>query len=82
MIDGAGRGNRTVTKWTSGFGKMSKAMMVVAAAMSVYSVTVADDWKYELGHQVASWSGAIAGGTIGSGVGAFARLSVVATDPS
>ena len=41
---------------------VSKSVMVVAAAVSVYSVATAQDWETELGKQVASWSGAIVAG--------------------
>jgi hypothetical protein len=50
-------------------GKFGKGLMVFGAVASVYSVTVADDWKYELGKQVAYWFGAIAGGYLGGRAG-------------
>ncbi|KAK6347463.1 hypothetical protein TWF718_005305 [Orbilia javanica] len=78
-IEGAGRANPTVTKVMNGLGKFGKGLMVVGAVMSVYSVAVADEWKYELGKQVASWSGAIAGGYIGTGVGmCFGPIGAIA----
>jgi hypothetical protein len=45
--------------------------MVIAAAVSVYSVTTVRDWKTELGKQVASLSEAIVAGELGVGVGAL-----------
>jgi len=52
-------------------GYVSKGLIVIGAAVSVYQVVTADDWKFEIGHQVATWSGAIAGGELGAGVGAL-----------
>jgi len=50
-------------------GYVSKGLIVIGAAVSVYQVVTADDWKFEIGRQVATWSGAIAGGQLGAGVG-------------
>ena len=44
---------------------------MIGAVVSVYQVVTADDWKFEISHQVATWSGAIAGGELGAGVGAL-----------
>lgn len=40
-------------------------------AASVYSVATAPQWETELGRQVVSWSGAIAGGELGVGFGSI-----------
>src|SRR4051812_110435 len=70
-VKAAGRANRTVTAVVNGLGKISKGTIVIAAAISIYQVTVADDWKYEAGKQVSSWAGAIAGGYAGAAVGSI-----------
>ena len=67
----AGRANRTITRVMRGLGEISKATIVIAAGVSIYEVTIADDWRYEIGNQVSSWAGAIAGGELGAGVGAI-----------
>jgi hypothetical protein len=54
-----------------GVGYVSKGLIIIGVAVSVYQVVVADDWKFEIGRQVATWSGAIAGGSLGAGVGAL-----------
>jgi len=68
-ISSAGRANPKVTELMRRAGMVSKGVIVVAAAVSVYSVATAQDWETELGKQVVSWSGAIAGGELGVGVG-------------
>ena len=70
-VSAAGRANRTVNAVIDGLGRISKGTMVIAAAISIYQVTVADDWKYEAGNQVSSWAGAIAGGYTGAAVGSI-----------
>ncbi|KAK7427290.1 hypothetical protein QQZ08_006226 [Neonectria magnoliae] len=68
-IKSAGRANPNVTGLLRKASFVSKGVIVVAAAVSVYSVATAPDWETELGKQVFSWSGAIAAGELGAGVG-------------
>ncbi|EFY85263.1 hypothetical protein MAC_08672 [Metarhizium acridum CQMa 102] len=68
-ISSAGRANPNVTALMRKVSFVSKGVFVVAAAVSVYSVATAPQWETELGKQVVSWSGAIAAGELGVGVG-------------
>ncbi|QPH03761.1 hypothetical protein C2857_000134 [Epichloe festucae Fl1] len=68
-IGSAGRANPNVTAFMRRASFVSRGVIVVAAAVSVYSVATAQDWETELGRQVVSWSGSIAAGELGAGVG-------------
>ena len=70
-IDSAGRANKGITERMQRIGYASRSLIIIAAAVSIYRVVVADDWKEEMGNQVATWSGAIVLGKLGSGVGAL-----------
>ncbi|WEW59599.1 hypothetical protein PRK78_005073 [Emydomyces testavorans] len=70
-ISSAGRANPNVSAVMRRAGLVSKGVVVIAAAVSVYSVATAQDWETELGKQVLSWSGSISAGQLGVGVGAL-----------
>ena len=70
-IEPAGRANPNITKVIAGARPLSKGLVVVGAVVSLYAVSLADDWKDDLGQQVSSWSLAIERGYIGSGIGAI-----------
>jgi hypothetical protein len=70
-INSAGRANRPLTITATGMGYVSKGLIIIGVAVSVYQVVVADEWKFEIGRQVATWSGAITGGYLGAGVEAL-----------
>ncbi|KAH9988063.1 hypothetical protein F4779DRAFT_632309 [Xylariaceae sp. FL0662B] len=65
-IDASGRPNPKFSAGMIGLGKFGRGLMVISAVMAAYSVAVAEDWKYELAKQLASWSAAISGGYLGS----------------
>lgn len=48
------------------------SLLWIACSISLQVVT-AENWKFEIGHQVATWSGAIAGGRLGARVGTHCR---------
>lgn len=70
-IKSAGRANPKVTEVLRKAGNISKGVLVIAVAVSVYSVATAPQWEKELGRQVFSWSGAIIAGKLGVGVGSL-----------
>lgn len=51
--------------------KVGKAVRVIGIGLSLYPIAKAEEWGRELGYQVESWSGGIAGGRLGVGVGAI-----------
>ncbi|KAK6541136.1 hypothetical protein TWF694_008508 [Orbilia ellipsospora] len=69
IIRSAGRGSVGVTKTVNLLGSVGKATMAIAAALSIFQAATADDWKYETGRQIASWSRSIARGWADSAVG-------------
>lgn len=71
IITASGRGSGFVTNSITVFSLASKGCIVISAALSIYSVATAPHWEQEAAHQVLSWSGAIAGGELGAGVGAI-----------
>lgn len=70
-IRSAGRANPNVTAVITTASTVSKGVLAICAAVSVYSVTTAPAWDVELGRQVASWSASIIAGQIGVGVGSL-----------
>ncbi|CAI6047356.1 unnamed protein product [Clonostachys chloroleuca] len=70
-IRSAGRANPNVTAVITTASTVSKGILAICAAVSVYSVTTAPAWDVELGRQVASWSASIIAGQIGVGVGSL-----------
>lgn len=68
-ISSAGRAGPAVTYFMRTASKVSKGVIVIAAAVLVYSVSTAQDWETEMGKQILSWSGSIVAGQLGVGVG-------------
>lgn len=48
---------------------LTRGMIFIGIAVSIYSAAIAPDWGTELANQVARWSAAIAGSELGTGVG-------------
>lgn len=49
--------------------KVSKTVTAIAICLSINSIATAVDWVRALQYQLESWSGAIAGGSLGTEVG-------------
>lgn len=63
----AGRANARETRLLKVANNVGKALTVIGIGLSLYPIATAEEWGNELGYQVESWSGAIAGGRLGIG---------------
>ncbi|GAB0146617.1 hypothetical protein EsHS_00007010 [Epichloe bromicola] len=59
VLDSAGRANPKITLALRGLGTACKAAVPIAVALSIVSVSMAQDWETELAYQISTWSRAI-----------------------
>lgn len=69
MAQSAGRANTNVTAITRIFGGIARAVIVLFATVSVHTIIAAENWIFELGRQVACWTGIVAGGSLTIAIG-------------